>query len=193
LQRNVVQAGCSTVVVRADRLREVGAFEEDLSSPWDLWIRLAINGKAAAVEEPLVAYRRHASTFIAGSKHAAMREARRIAEKHRRLAAEHGVAFDLNHLEQWLDSEALRGLRTAGALQARAGRRFDASRLQLRALLRSRSWSDLRRLGRIMVGERARGGFRRLFPASEVDEGEREPVPAWLARYLTTGQPQGSP
>lgn len=58
---NLLPAGASNVVVRADRFREVGGFDVTLRhvGDWDLWRRLARLGAPAAVDEPLVGYRQH--------------------------------------------------------------------------------------------------------------------------------------
>jgi GT2 family glycosyltransferase len=184
LGRNVVQAAASTLLIDAERLRAVGGIEEGLATPWDLLIRLAADGPAAAVEEPLVAYRRHASTFISGSRHRAMAEARRVAEKHRHLSLEHGIEFDLQHLERWLRSERVRAGRHLSEARLQEGSRLEAARVQLRTLAASRSSRDLRRLLRIVVGERARAVVRHTIPAAEPPEGSREPIPDWLAPYL---------
>ena len=182
LRANVVQAGASTVVVDAERLRALGGFEDGLSTPWDLWIRLAADGPAAAVYEPLVAYRRHSSSFVTASRATAIAEARRVAERHRLLSREHGVEFDLAHYDRWLDSELVRALRTQAVLRLDGGQRLDAARLQLRVVARTRSWPDVRRLLRIAFGDTARRAFRRARPPAPA--GEREPIPAWLAPYL---------
>jgi glycosyltransferase involved in cell wall biosynthesis len=58
--RNMVIAGSSNVIARADRLPEP-VFDGRLhhSPDWDLWIRLARQGAPACVDRPLVAYRLH--------------------------------------------------------------------------------------------------------------------------------------
>lgn len=184
LRRNVVQASASALLVDTARLRAVGGIEDGLATPWDLLIRLAADGPAAAVEEPLVAYRRHASTFISASRGRAMAEARLVAEKHRELSLRHGVEFDLQHLERWLRAERIRAGRHLSEARLREGRRGEAARVQLRTLAASRSARDLRRLLRIVVGERARAAARRTIPAAEPPEGAREPIPDWLAPYV---------
>jgi glycosyltransferase involved in cell wall biosynthesis len=184
LRRNVVQAAASALLVDAGRLRAVGGIEDGLATPWDLLIRLAVDGPAAAVDEPLVAYRRHASTFISSSRDQAMEEARHVAEKHRDLSLEHGIEFDLQHLEKWLRSERIRAGRHLSEARLREGRRGEAARVQLRTFAASRSARDLRRLLRIVVGERVRAVARRTIPAAELREGAREPIPDWLSPYL---------
>jgi glycosyltransferase involved in cell wall biosynthesis len=184
LRRNVVQAASSALLVDSGRLRAVGGIEDGLATPWDLLIRLAADGPAAVVREPLVAYRRHASTFISASRGRAMAEARLLAEKHRNLSLEHGIEFDLQHLDRWLRSERIRAGRHLSEARLREGRRGEAARVQLRTLAASRSSRDLRRLLRIVVGERARAMARRTIPAAEPLDGAREPIPDWLAPYL---------
>ena len=184
LRSNVVQAGCSTVVARADRIRAAGGFENGLATPWDAWIKLAADGRAAAVDEPLVVYRRHPLSFISTQRQTALAEADLVASRHRELARRHGVEFDREQFARWLDSELIRGLRAGALARARDGRRLEAARLQLRVLGRTRSSSDLRRLGRIVVGERVQRAVRRLVPPREPVEADREPVPAWLEPYL---------
>ncbi len=182
LQGHVVQAAASSVVVDAERLRAVGAFEDDLASPRDLLIRLAQDGPAAAVGEPLVAYRRHAATFISRNRDRALAEARHVQRKHRSLELEHGVRFDFDHFERWLRSEEIRARRRAAETRLREGRRVQAARAQLLTLARSRSWRDLRRLLRIAAGERARTAFRRAIPPDERPPANQ--APAWLSAQL---------
>ena len=175
LRHNVVQAGNSTVVVKADRLRDVGGFDAAFNNPWDLWIRLAAQNDVAVVEEPLVAYRRHATSFISGNRERALREARELALKHRGLSEQHGVEFDVAGLDDWLRAERVRGLRSAATIEVRAGRRLAAVALQARALAHSRSRADLRRLVGIASDARRAGEVRKTWT---------EGVPDWLARRL---------
>ena len=184
LRSNVIQAGGSTVVVRADRIRAAGGFQEGQSTPWDVWIKLAADGRAAAVEEPLVAYRRHPGSFVSTRRQTALAEVDLVASRYRDLARRHGIEFDREGFARWLDSELVRGLRAAALASLRDGRRLEAARLQLRVLGRTRSWSDVRRLARIVAGERARRALRQAVPSPE---GVREPVPAWLQPYV--GEP----
>jgi glycosyltransferase involved in cell wall biosynthesis len=183
LRANVVQAGASTVIVQADQYHAVGGFQDGLHNPWDLWIRLAADGPAAAVDEPLVAYRRHPGSFISGNRQVAMSEARHIAEKYRSLSAAHGVAFDLDAYGRWLDSERLRGMRSLAMVRFAEGRRPAAFRLQLRVLVATRKLQDLRRLVRIVAGNAAKDVFRLLAPAPEALR-SAEPIPDWLSVQL---------
>jgi len=58
-------AGGSTAVVRVDCLRDLGGFDEKLSTSADLdmWIRIAAQHEIRAVAAPLVKCRRHASSM----------------------------------------------------------------------------------------------------------------------------------
>lgn len=58
---NLVPAGCSTPVVRADALGRIGRFDGSYYhfADWDMWIRLARAGDPAWIPKPLVGYRIH--------------------------------------------------------------------------------------------------------------------------------------
>ena len=58
---NLIPGGGSSVLARADLVRRVGGFDENLGilEDWDLWIRLAREGRPAWVRRPLVGYRIH--------------------------------------------------------------------------------------------------------------------------------------
>lgn len=67
LFENVVGiGGCSTVMIRADSVRQVGAFDESLVyiEDWDLWIRIAAYYPVGLVPEPLVCYRQDSGSFL---------------------------------------------------------------------------------------------------------------------------------
>ena len=186
LRRNVVQAGASTVMAATARVRAVGGFDETLGplGDRDLWIRLAADGVAASVADPLVAYRRHGTTVTGASGRLALAEADRVGARYEELASKFGVELDRSHLAQWFDSELLRSLRTRAMVDLRNGRRGRAFATQMRALAKSRSLADTRRLARIVAGERARRAVRRAVPRSDIEAERREPVPEWLAPYL---------
>jgi glycosyltransferase involved in cell wall biosynthesis len=61
LRRHSLMGGPSAVIVRADVLREVGAFSADyrVLNDWDLWRKVAAQGEGSAVGELLVAYTVH--------------------------------------------------------------------------------------------------------------------------------------
>jgi len=61
-RRNLMPAGCSNVILRAELLAAAGGFDPALRhlSDWDLWLRLARLDPPACLKAPMVAYRIHA-------------------------------------------------------------------------------------------------------------------------------------
>jgi glycosyltransferase involved in cell wall biosynthesis len=111
-RRNLMPAGCSNVVVRADAFRAAGGFDPALRhlADWDLWLKLARAGPPACVREPLVAYRIHpeqATMDVAG-----------MLTEGRVLRDRHGV--DLNGVRRWLAWSHLRHGRRRRAVAAYA-------------------------------------------------------------------------
>jgi glycosyltransferase involved in cell wall biosynthesis len=98
--KNLMPAGCSNVMIRAELFREVGGFDIRLRhlADWDLWLRLAVTGPPDCVALPLVAYRIHA-------RQATLDPNDMIAEG-RILEARHGA--DLNSIRRWLAWSHLR-------------------------------------------------------------------------------------
>jgi glycosyltransferase involved in cell wall biosynthesis len=154
LRLNVIPAGSSNVLVRADALRELGGFDEDFSrlADWDLWIRLAADGPPAAVRDRLVAYRHHAANMSVDGQRAALSEFDRLRRKHRALGSRLGVEFDRMLVEEWLAKERSRGLRVRAEEALSAGRRTRAAAAYVRAGLALRSKADLRRAAAIALG-----------------------------------------
>lgn len=64
LAANVVMGGGSSVYAHTATVRAVGGFGESVRrhEDWDLWIRLALASPLVAVDRPLVAFRRHATS-----------------------------------------------------------------------------------------------------------------------------------
>jgi Glycosyl transferase family 2 len=58
---NLIPGGGSNVLAQTDLVRSLGGFDEMLGilEDWDMWIRLAREGRPAWVRKPLVAYRIH--------------------------------------------------------------------------------------------------------------------------------------
>jgi GT2 family glycosyltransferase len=187
LRTNVIRAGSSTVVVDAERLRAIGGFDEsfDFVGDWDLWIRLAVADRAAAVDEPLAAYRRHSSSFSSVGRGRAHGEVERLTEKHKSLSTARGVDLEGEHLLSWLDLERDDARRAEALAHLRAGRRAAAVRVQFEALRATRSWRDLRRLARLIAGESA----HRAVAGNKAGESAPTPVPEWLLTYV---DPAGS-
>jgi glycosyltransferase involved in cell wall biosynthesis len=158
--RNVIPAGSSNVLARADLLREVGGFDPALThlADWDVWIRLAERGRPAACAEPLVAYMLHE-----GNIHLEQAD---IAAEARHLKAKHAQSS----LPGTLDRADLDGW--AGWTQQRRGRHLQAARLFALAALRSRRPGYLPAMVSALL---QRAGVR----APKVRE---LPPPDWLAR-----------
>ena len=113
LALNVMPAGASNVVARTALVRELGGFDAELShtTDWDMWIRLAAASTAAAVADPLVAYRLHdGQESRRGDEMLA--ELAIIDANHRALRAERGVELDRAGFESYA---ARRGAATATA------------------------------------------------------------------------------
>jgi Glycosyl transferase family 2 len=66
LTRYAIPAGASNVVASLALLRRVGGFDERISylADWDMWLRLASAGSAAACPEHLVGYVRHEGRML---------------------------------------------------------------------------------------------------------------------------------
>jgi len=143
--RNVIPAGSSNVLARTSLLRRVGGFDPELThlADWDLWIRLAEAGRAAACPEALVAYVLHdGNIHLAQSQLSA--EARHLKAKH----AESTLPGQLDRadLDAWAAWASLRRgheLTAAGqfALAALRGRRPGYLPAMVSALL---LWARLR-------------------------------------------------
>jgi glycosyltransferase involved in cell wall biosynthesis len=158
LERNAIPGGGSGVVARTQLLRECGGFDERFSwvADWELWLRLARAGTAAAVAEPLLAYRLHA---LAWDISAIRQDVARLMRKYPDLGA-HLDGAHLDHLlahRLWL-----------------FGHSRAASRAYLRAALRHGKPSDLARSVRAFIAP-ATAIRLRLAPRSE------SPDPEWLA------------
>jgi glycosyltransferase involved in cell wall biosynthesis len=98
--RNLMPAGSSNVLVRADLLREAGGFDVRLRliADWDLWLRLAPLGPPACVQLPLVAYRFHSGQATLDSDG--------LIGEGRILEARHGA--NLNTVRRWVAWSHLR-------------------------------------------------------------------------------------
>jgi glycosyltransferase involved in cell wall biosynthesis len=112
-ERNLMPAGCSNVVVRADVLTEAGSFDPRLRhlADWDLWLRLARRGPPACAPWPLVAYRIHAAQ-------ASLDPTGMLAEA-RVLERRHGV--QRASIYRWLAWTQLRQGHRVKAIRAYAG------------------------------------------------------------------------
>jgi glycosyltransferase involved in cell wall biosynthesis len=162
---NVIPGGGSGVVARADLVRECGGFDEQFSNAdsedWDLWIRLADARTAAAVAEPLVAYRRHFGAWGVSRDPVAREDIDRLIRKHTDL----GIEFD------WAAVD-----RNYAYLLWWSGRRGAAALALLRGVLRNRDAGTLVRAARALLPP-STAKRRPLFNAPDL------PNPEWLAAY----------
>jgi len=125
---NLMPAGCSNVMIRAELLRALDGFDLQLRhlADWDLWLRLAAIGPPACVPLPLVAYRSHEGQ--------ATLDPDGMMAEGRLLEARHGA--NLNSIRRWRAWSHLR-----------RGER----RLAVRAYARAVLAGDVSSLGRAAV------------------------------------------
>lgn len=162
--RNVVFAGSSNVLARADLVRRLGGFDERLHhiADWDLWIRLTEAGRPAACPEPLVAYVVHDANMHSTAIDAAPREGRLLRTK-----------YAASSLPGRFDPVVFRGWIAEG--RAHSGRHGHAALTYAVTALRYRSRADARRA----AGSALRAvGLRR---AAGLHVGPGEPAPDWLS------------
>jgi hypothetical protein len=166
LARNVIPGGASNVVVRADLLRDLGGFDEDLLqlADWDLWIRLAQSAPAAACNDVLVAYVLHGRNMVLAEPSAVLRELEALERKHAQARESHGVELDRLALHRWIAWG-----------HRRAGRRLQAARAYLSGAVSERRPGEIARAVGALLGERAMAAV-----AGSRTQGLEEP--AWLAR-----------
>jgi peptidoglycan/xylan/chitin deacetylase (PgdA/CDA1 family)/glycosyltransferase involved in cell wall biosynthesis len=141
---NAVPAGASNVVVRTDLAREIGGFDPDFGhlADWDMWIRLAAGGRAAACDELLVGYRLHPAS-MRSTAGGALAELGRLDRKHGRPSR---PAAGRIWFYRWLaDGQLL------------AGRPVAAAATSLRGAARCRSTSDAKRAARLLLHRGGRG------------------------------------
>lgn len=117
LAASVLPAGCSNVLARADLVRALGGFDEQLFqlSDWDLWIRLAWAGSASVCEEVLVGYLEHSENMLLSDPRDVTPEFTYLETKHRALRKEHGIELDRRAFSHWVAWGHLRRKRRIGA------------------------------------------------------------------------------
>lgn len=160
----------STVMAPTDLLRELEGFDErftTVADDWDMWIRLAAVGRAAASPEVAVGYLRHAASMTKALHPDEVRaELAYLSKKHAAARRAYGVK---------MDSRTLSGLE---ALAHRlAGRRVDAARVYFRDARAHRSLRDLARAIAVLSGERA------MRTAAHLVHIRPSSGPAWLDGY----------
>jgi glycosyltransferase involved in cell wall biosynthesis len=174
LEWNPLPGGASAQIAQTRLLRDVGGFDDELRllADWDMWIRLAAVTSMAAVDKPLVAYRRHVTNMVRGSYREHLHEFSRFVAKHEVATLEHGTEFDGVTFHSWL-----------AHAQVLAGRPWDAVSIHLRAAAKYGSAHHLRSIpGSLVLAARNRafalaGRPRRASP--QIVSGSM-PVPRWL-------------
>jgi glycosyltransferase involved in cell wall biosynthesis len=172
LVTNAIHAGASSVLARASVVREVGGFDANLVqfTDWDLWIRLAAHGQAAACPGILVAYCLHDSNQMLVEPPDLSEELDYVIAKQRAAGLEMGP--DRGYYAHWL-----------AIGHRRVGRERDAARIYLRAAVRHRDAGHLVRGLAMLVGEPAMRAGRRVINLVRRQPPRRPPpsLPPWLA------------
>jgi glycosyltransferase involved in cell wall biosynthesis len=176
LSRNVLWGGCSNVVVKAGVVRDLGGFDEELFQlcDWDLWIRLASAGRAAAQQEVVVACIEHERSMLLTSEDDVFEEFDYLEAKHRPESEALATRPDRALFTRWVAFG-----------HRRSGRRLRSASIYLRGSLASRAPTDVARAVLALVGPRPTE--RRLvgLGSSGLDGRTREPLaePPWLELY----------
>ena len=154
-------------MVRTELARKCGGFDESFSSAadWDLWLRLAARGRAAAVAQPLVAYSRHPGATALSHAPMVQEDADRLMRKHVDLAKRLGDQFDRSAIS-----------RSVAHSLWWSGRRSQAARTYLRTGLNNGDPGALVRAAGAFLPPRAVKRFR-------IALGSDVPDPDWLAAY----------
>ena len=178
LRWNVIWCGCSNVIARADLVRELAGFDERLYqlADWDLWIRLALAGPAAAASEIAVGYVMHEESMLLTDRRDVFPEMDYLTDKHRASSDEYGVEFDRALFARWV----ARGHRLAG-------RRRLAALTYLRSAARNGDLGALPRAAGSLAPERLSELSKRL-ARSEQRSALRKlagPEPPWIAGFRT--------
>jgi len=165
LRHYVIPAGASNVMATAALLQQVGGFDRRLSylADWDMWLRLAAGGRAAALDDFLVAYVRHRGRMLVAFDDV-LRELDHVLAKH---AAE-GLSIDRSRLVAWV------------AYQHRqAGRRVAAAAMFARSAVQFRRPRHALRAGAALLDGPVAAAVRRLVrgPSETAPPAE----PSWLA------------
>ena len=176
LRWNELWAGCSNVVARTEVVRRLGAFDEQLFqlADWDLWIRLACNERASAVDDVLVGYVVHSESMLLTDRRDVFAEFHYLTTKHRELSARIGARPDPAKFWRWV-----------AAGQLRAGRRRTAARTYAHGALVS---SEPALLLRALASLSGRTGFTSLRAFSRKVRGD-DPAklpalePPWIASF----------
>jgi glycosyltransferase involved in cell wall biosynthesis len=156
--------GPSAVLARTDLVRRVGGFDERIAvvEDWDLWLRLAAAGRAAACHDVVAAYAMHGDNLSMTETERARESLRLMREKHHEASKEAGVVLG----ELWLS-------RYTALAARREGRRIYAARTLLAGALRTGRPGNVARAVGVLLGE----SFMR---AGQRASAGRPAAPAWL-------------
>ena len=178
LRWNVIWCGCSNVMARTDVVRSLGGFDENLFqlADWDLWIRLALAGRAAAVDDVLVGYVMHDESMLLTDRRDVFPEMEYLATKHRGASESFGLDFDRALFSRWV----ARGHR-------RAGRRAAAAATYVRGAARHRDAGAAARALTTLVPERLVDATRRVARVERRSSLTKlaGPEPEWIGRFRT--------
>lgn len=176
LRWNVMWGGSSNVMARTELVRTLGGFDEHLFqlADWDLWIRLALAGRAASCTDVLVAYSIHERNMLLTDRRDVFPEMDYLVDKHRDSSEAFGIDFDRALFSRWV-----------AVGHRRAGRRLQATHTYLDG---ARRYGDLGAVPRAfgsLLGEPAVRLFKRLTGGKQHRAGGQPSAdePAWLARY----------
>lgn len=170
-----IPAGCSNVMVKAELVRRLGGFDENLwhLQDWDLWLRLAAEAKGAACPEILVGYIVHGrNSFQGDSAHDMMDDLGYLLRKHG--TGPTSLEVDAASFRRWV----------AFRLR-RAGKRRRAARTYLLSARLNREPRDVLLATYSLIDGPAADLLRRLLLARGQRPASEQPVrePTWLARY----------
>jgi hypothetical protein len=173
LRWNELWAGGSNVIARTDAVRKLGGFDQRLFqlADWDMWIRLALDGRAAAVDEILVGYVMQPESMLLTDRRDVFLEFRYLVDKHHSSTS---VGPDEAKFARWVAAGHLRAgrRRAAASTYARGALTTGDPRLALRAAVALLGWRGL--LAARAVGRRVWGDDPAKMTALE---------PTWIARY----------
>jgi glycosyltransferase involved in cell wall biosynthesis len=179
LVSSVLPAGCSNVVARTEVVRELGGFDEELFqlSDWDLWIRLANAGAAAACADVLVGYLEHDANMLLTATGDVTRELAYLERKHAALRDAHGVELDRRTFLHWVAWGHLR-----------RGQRLRAARVFMRSGLDTHSARDLALAAAFTIRAAVpltstRRALHRVLKPRTAARPLALPGPAWLELY----------
>jgi glycosyltransferase involved in cell wall biosynthesis len=146
LRGNVIPGGCSNVVVLTETVRALEGFDQALSefADWDLWLRLASSGAAAAAcNEPLVCHRDHIGNMLRRNKPNVVQEVIHLRRKYSLLGPPLRGALDYASPLRWAASEHFR-----------YGDRATAAKIYLQSARVNASVSDIARALVVLSGPR---------------------------------------